>query len=140
MYKWCFLRGKDGKGHVGTPIYSGTGTFNFLKLHNLVMDHTAEREIQVDHKDRNGLNNLDDNLRICHESKNYCNRGKNSSNTSGYKGVSWHKLISKWEAYVHFNYKKIRLGAFDSKEEARDVRDEAVKRIHGEFAVTNDQL
>lgn len=34
------------------------------------------------------------------------------NNTSGYRGVSWDKSMSKWASYVTLNYKKVHLGYF----------------------------
>ena len=40
-----------------------------------------------------------------------------STNTSGYRGVSWIKARSKWVAQIKVNNKKIHLGYFDTPEE-----------------------
>ena len=42
----------------------------------------------------------------------------NKQNTSGYKGVSFHKASSKWRASISLNSKKKHLGFFTTKEEA----------------------
>ena len=34
---------------------------------------------------------------------------KSVTNTSGFKGVSWDKKRKRWEAYIHFKYKKIQI-------------------------------
>lgn len=40
------------------------------------------------------------------------------SQTSKYKGVSWHKLLKKWRAYYYQNGKQIIVGNFEDEEEA----------------------
>lgn len=45
----------------------------------------------TDHINQNPLDNRKANLRIVTNSKNLFNRGKNTNNTSGFKGVSWDK-------------------------------------------------
>lgn len=41
-----------------------------------------------------------------------------TNNTSGYKGVSFHKGCGRWIAYINKNNKRIYLGYFDTLEEA----------------------
>src|SRR5215831_3327818 len=45
----------------------------------------------IDHKDRNYLNNQRDNLRAATYSQNSTNRSKIKNTSSQYKGVSWAK-------------------------------------------------
>ena len=55
---------------------------------------------EVDHIDRNILNNLPSNLRIVNKSKNQHNSGMRKNNTSGIKGVSFDKDSGKWRANI----------------------------------------
>ena len=48
----------------------------------------------------------------------------------------WHSKQKKWIASIRVNCKLIHLGSFDSPEDAARVREEAAKRLHGEFART----
>jgi hypothetical protein len=56
-----------------------------------------------DHKDRNGLNNQRYNLREATFSINNHNRRGNKNNTSGYRGVTWHKDGQKWQVAIRVN-------------------------------------
>lgn len=76
----------------------------------------------VDHKDTNRSNNAWDNLREATKTVNARNRSKLSSNTSGHVGVSWDKLKCKWVAHIGVDSKCIRLGRFDTIEEAVNAR------------------
>ena len=51
------------------------------------------------------------------------NQRMRKSNTSGYVGICWDKNKCKWAAQISINYKNIRIGSFNSKEEAVQVRD-----------------
>ena len=93
---------------------------------------------EIDHKDQDKLNCLYDNLRICNRSQNQQNRGKQLNNTSGWKGVSWHKRIGKWQASIKVNYDTIPLGYFDTAEDAARAYNVAALKYHGEFAVLNE--
>ena len=90
-----------------------------------------------DHIDRDGLNNRESNLRPDPNGRNAANIGLHADNTSGYKGVSWHKRRSKWQAELTVDYKKHYLGYFDDPIEAAKVRDRAAIELHGEFAFLN---
>jgi hypothetical protein len=89
------------------------------------------------HKDGNGLNCQDGNLRVCTSSQNGMNRGKQSDNTSGYKGVTWDKSKGKWQASIKVNQKTIFLGRFNNVIEAAKAYDEGAKKYHGAFARLN---
>lgn len=91
----------------------------------------------IDHKDRNKLNCLDDNLRICTNPQNNQNRGKQNNNTSGHKGVSWNKRYKKWEAKIRVNGKPVHLGYYSIIEDAARAYNTAAIKYHGEFAVLN---
>lgn len=108
-----------------------------VRMHRLIMGVT-DQNILIDHEDRNGLNNQDENLRIATNSQNCMNRGLRKDNTSGYKGVAWHKNVKKWTVCVTKNGKQNYIGQFDSKEEAVLAYNEAAIKIHGEFASINN--
>lgn len=65
--------------------------------------HGYHPENEVDHKNRNKLDNSIKNLREVSRQCNKRNCGNPSTNTSGVKGVSWHKASQKWRAYIKVN-------------------------------------
>jgi hypothetical protein len=84
-------------------------------------------ETLFDHRDRDPLNNVRENLRVVSQSENLHNRGPQVNNTSGVKGVwtrnGWHyaEIVVKGIKY--------RLGKYESLEEAKSVRDAAEKEL-----------
>lgn len=111
-----------------------------IKMHRQLLKVVFQKEVLIDHKDRNGLNNQKDNLRKCNRSQNNINSVKRSNSTSIYKGVSFEasgRALKKWVAQVYFNKKQYWLGRFDTETEAAQAYDKKVFELHGEFAVLN---
>lgn len=79
---------------------------------------TGEQPDFVDHKDHNRSNNKWNNLRNVTHKNNLKNTEMYSSNTSGYKGVTWRKRRCKWQSRIMVDGKSIHLGYFDSSFEA----------------------
>ena len=92
------------------------------------------KEDVIDHIDGDGCNNKFANLRLCSNSENGFNRSLNANNTSGFKGVCWHKRSQKYMAYIKSNYKRIHLGLFDSPELAHMAYCKAAAELYGDFA------
>lgn len=89
---------------------------------------------EIDHIDRDPLNNQRSNLRFATVSQNRANRVKHKRNTSGYKGVSLCKRTNKWKA----NCAGWEIGRFNSAVEAARAYDKAALAKWGEFAVINN--
>ena len=87
---------------------------------------------EVDHKDRNTLNNAPSNLRPSTLAQNRANKSSYCNNTSGYKGVSKHG--NKWRVQVYLNNKRFDKYGFDTPEEANEYAISLRYQIHGEFA------
>lgn len=92
--------------------------------------------MEIDHINGNPLDNRRSNLRICTHRQNACNR-KKMSQTSQYKGVTWNKRSSKWQAQVMSHQKMFYLGLFTSEFDAAKAYDAAARKHFGEFARLN---
>ena len=77
------------------------------------------------------------NLRICSQNQNIKNQRLRCSNTSGFKGVSWHKSTNKWQGKIMSQGRLKYLGLFTTPEAAALAYDKAAKNLHGEFAKLN---
>lgn len=138
QYKWQYTGtgyasrserfGPVDKTEVGWKRYKYKG---FL-MHREILEPPSG--MQVDHINGNKLDNRRSNLRLCTRSQNYWNKGKQSNNKSGYKGVFWAKHVQRWRARVMSNGRITELGYFDSPEEAHRSYVKAAKQVHGEFA------
>lgn len=88
----------------------------------------------VDHIDRNRSNNRIENLRAATHVQNGYNKSKLSSNSSGYKGVSWCKKTLRWRASISINGKIKFLGRYGDVKAAALAYSLAAEKHHGEFA------
>jgi len=124
QYKW-FCDSND---------YAAKGNPRIL-MHRVVNDTPIGMD--TDHINGDRLDNRRCNLRSATRAQNAVNRPKQVNNTSGFKGVTWHKRIGKWQAWIIESKKQSHLGYFDSKHQAAAIVDkEAIKRT-GEFARLN---
>jgi len=72
-----------------------------LTIHRVIMEKLFPCfKGLVDHKDHDGLNNLENNLRIATRSENGANRRLNCNNTAGFKGVYYSKETKKWRTMI----------------------------------------
>ena len=92
------------------------------RMHRDVLGLKYKDGKEVDHINRNGLDNRKENLRIVSHQVNMCNHGGFSHNTSGYNGVRWNKWKSKWQARIKLNGKSIHLGYYDDISDAIEAR------------------
>jgi hypothetical protein len=129
---WFVHRGRNSK-----TLYAYRSNPH-TQMHRFILQ--APVDIEVDHADLNGLNNQRSNLRLATKSDSQRNKGISSNNTSGFKGVSWHRHTSKWRATIKVDDHQIQLGGFTDPMDAAKAYDRAAIEYHGEFAVTNAQL
>lgn len=106
-----------------------------LYMHDLVM--SREKGTEIDHRNRDGLDNVRQNLRKATRSQNISNSGLRKNNTSGYKGVCFLRRERKWVAAIGFNSRTIFLGHFETALEAAKAYNRAAVKYHGEFAFLN---
>ena len=90
--------------------------------------------VVVDHIDGDTKNNRLENLRASDKAKNACNSRIRLDNSSGCRGVAWHKIANKWTVQVVQNKKPKYLGLYEDFELACLVADEARDLYHGEYA------
>ena len=83
---------------------------------------------KIDHINRNKADNRIENLRNANAQQNAQNRAKTIKNTSGYKGVTWHKRDKKWQAAITVSGKVLHLGYHKDVEQAYASYVEASKK------------
>ncbi len=139
-YSWSLHTngGERVTPHISVERSMSKGDTGIKYMHRFIMNKYHDiNGHQIDHKDRNPLNNQKNNLRLCTHSENMGNRIKNQVGeyTSQYKGV-WRQQ-NKWLAQVMKDRHAFFLGCFDSEIDAAMAYDIYAKKHFGEFALVN---
>lgn len=98
QYSW-FL---DSNGYARTSINGKHPSF-----HRMILE-IGDKDIQIDHINKDKIDNRRSNLRICNNQKNSFNKRKYITNTSGYKGVYFDKDRNKWRASIMIDGKSYK--------------------------------
>lgn len=136
---WTVSRGRVAKGYeVGTKNTSGYWQTQIngerMYVHRIVFFlHHGFWPKQIDHIDGNKDNNAIENLREASLSQNQHNTRLPKNNTSGAKGVGWHKQRGKWYARVKLGDRQISAGLYSNKEDAVKAAQELRTKLHKEF-------
>lgn len=133
QYKWHTHESHKGYFYAVTNIRLSCGKRAILKMHRLLLG-LHDRNVKVDHKDGNGLNNKRSNIRICTQGQNVLNTSVQKNNTTGLKGVSFSKKRNVYVARLMFNGEYKLCKQFKTAEEAYKAYCEAARKFHGEFA------
>lgn len=123
------------KGYKIITLWKDNKNHN-KKVHRLVAQtfiKNPNNKEQVDHIDNNRTNNNVYNLRWATNQENCFNRKMSINNTSGVKGVVWHKRIKKWQAFIKINGKLKFIGYYDEMEDASEARKLEAQRLFGKY-------
>lgn len=90
-----------------------------------------------DHITHVTLDNRKINLRVATDAQNRRNKRKYTTNTSGYKGVSFSKKVGKWVANIMIEGKYKHIGYSNDKALAARMYDRKAYEVYGEFAFLN---
>lgn len=137
IFTWAISRRKCRKDSVaGCVMQNGYVVIRvddrLYLAHRLAWLHTHGRwpVEQLDHIDRNRANNALHNLREVTNAENAQNQ-RPRKNKSGFSGVR--RENSKWLAEIKINYKPVRIGLFETPEEAHTAYLEAKRKLHQKF-------
>lgn len=85
--------------------------------------------MEIDHWNRNKLVNQFENLKLVTSAQNKYNYGLLSTNTSGFRGVTWDIIHKCWSMYIHRRNRKVCLGNYKDKEKAIEARLRAERNL-----------
>ena len=88
----------------------------------------------LDHVNRNRADNRIENLREATPTLNARNAGRRVDNSSGVRGVTWHKATQKWLAQIAVGGVSHHIGVFESLDLAAAARTVAERELHGEVS------
>ena len=88
---------------------------------------------EIDHINGDRQDNRLENLREVTRSQNQLNKSLAKNNTSGTKGVSWHKKSKSWTVRLSVNKQSKNIGYFKDLELAELVAIEARNKYHGNY-------
>jgi hypothetical protein len=128
--KWHISDRKRGI-YFATSILHPDGKYHDVKLHRFILE--CPPGFLVDHRNGNHLDCRRQNLRVCTVAENTRNQSKLKKNSSGYRGVSFKKSISKYRAQIMFENRCIHLGYFETPEAASTAYEKAARELFGEF-------
>lgn len=137
--KWCAAERSNHPGvyYAKRSVHSEGKTLN-VRLHRVILSRILNRELastdKVDHIDLNPLNNRRENLRLATNAQNMRNQKIRKDNTSGYKGVTWHKATGTWHMKIRHDGGRITESGFKTPEAAAERYRELAIELHGEFA------
>lgn len=131
-YKWYAKKDKNTYYAVRNSNNENSKQ-KLIFMHREIIKTSANK--QTDHRNGNGLDNREINIRICTNSQNNQNRHK-VWGKSMFRGVSWYKRYEKWQVKIRLG-KLIHCGYFHTEIEAARAYDEKALEIFGEFAHLN---
>lgn len=138
VHAWTILTCPYGKSYARRNTSIGGKSMSPM-MHRELLEIT-DRSIEVDHRNRNGLDNRKCNLRTATRSQNMANRPFLGHNKWGFKGIVRNKGDRRFRAQIVVDGKYISLGAHDTAEEAGAAVEKYAREAHGEFYAggTND--
>ncbi len=109
--------------------YCASKTKSIVYLHRLIVEGG-----EIDHANRNKLDNRKENLRPCSQSQNIANQNARKTSKTGVKGVHPFKGGPKFAAQITKDRKVHCLGVFETVELAAAAYADKAKELFGEFA------
>ena len=129
-WKWCFSDGYAVRGQWHK------GRTHIVRMHIVVATRAGRAtERDVDHRNRNTLDNRRCNLRPATRHQTVGNVGLRADNTSGFRGAS--RFRNKWQAGIVVNGKREHIGHYDSKRDAALAYNKRAREVFGSFAFLN---
>ena len=92
---------------------------------------------ECDHEDTNKINNRWLNLRQATGSQNQANVATWGHNTSGHKGVSWHKKNKQWSVNIKKNGKQAYIASFADRVDGAICYNYHAAHLSAEFSRIN---
>ena len=130
-HRWHLKHKKNETMYARTTVKDAEGKPHSTSMHRMLMDTPAD--LEVDHKDHNGINNRRYNLRNCTGSKNQHNRwGPQKNSSTGAKCVFFES--NGFTVKVGLGGKQRYIGRYPSIEKAMAAHAFASLELQGNFS------
>lgn len=126
----------DNNGYARRNVRVCIGRQRAVIMHRELAGVTSST-VDVDHINRDKLDNRRCNLRPCTRRENALNVGKRKRATSRFKGVHWVKHVRKWQARITVHQATQNLGLFSHELDAARAYNKAAQKHFGRFAYLN---
>lgn len=134
QWKWCY----HVKGYAVRTAKDLNGGQITVRMHRVVASQMGLdiEQYEVDHRDRDRLNNIRQNLRVATDSQNAANQSPRGG-SSQFKGVVWRADREKWRAAIKVSGRFRSLGHFEIEKDAAKAYDKAALDVYGDYAYLN---
>lgn len=134
QFHWLYKK-SPGTGYAQRFYYDSRHYRRTVFMHREILK--APPDMDVDHRDGDGLNNQRLNLRLATEAENNRNTSGQARRASRYKGV-YRSAGAGWTARIQVDRRKIHLGTFPTQRMAAVAYNQAAVKHFGRFARLND--
>lgn len=137
MSGWEETSKKDGYKCFRIAIVYNNKRYNLLSSRIIFLLHNGylTEGKEIDHIDRNSLNNNASNLRELFRWENQLNKGLSKKNNSSHSDVVWHKRSKKWMVRISINKKRYYFGIYEKLEDAIKVAVKNRKKLYEELII-----
>ena len=134
-YSWSVkMHPVNKEWYAFTKVVKEEGSKSTTMLQSFLLD-TKGSDIHIDHINHDTLDNRKCNLRVTNVFENLRNRkGKNITNTSGYRNVSPSRNGKWWVVTLRVNGKQSELARFSDVDDAGQYAKIMRQKYYGEFA------
>lgn len=143
QWKWnAYRRDERCTYYAVRSCYEG-GKKKTLRMHNVIFQrHNPTPYTELDHIDRNGLNNTKSNLRACTRSENLFNRRNFGALPKGIRlqkstytdSENKTRIYTKYQARINVNGRSIFLGNYSNLDDAINAYAEASEKYYPNYA------
>lgn len=137
LMQWKWFAVKAGKTYYARRASYKNGRLSPIPMHREILGLLYGDGTLGDHRNRNGLDNRRNNLRVASAQLNCYNKGMQKNNTSGFRGVTWDKRSEQWLAQIRVDRKTKGLGYYPIKKDAAIAYDNAAIKYFGTDAILN---
>lgn len=131
----CLKANDNNRINIYYHVWQNNKPYFFLvnrKIYEIFNKTKIKKGYEVDHIDRNPLNNHISNLRELTSSENKRNTNKYKNCSSKYRGVSFNKNTQKWECNVYLPNIKLYQGLYINEEDAGRKYNEVIMKYNEE--------